>query len=101
MGSLVDQTEAALARVLSLCNGGVGQQDVDALQRHDEAALAMIDINDDDSVKVCGSQRRCKPLSNPTFYCCRQYLCRLHSRQLSGGTTDVLCSLVAQIGLES
>lgn len=57
MGSLVDQTEAALARVLRLCSGGVGQQDVDALQRHDEAALALLDINDDDAVEVCGPPR--------------------------------------------
>lgn len=65
MGSLIDQTEVALARVLSLCSGGVGQQDVDALQRHDETALALLDINDDDSVEVCGSLMHCKLLSSP------------------------------------
>lgn len=68
MGSLVDQTEGALARVLSLCSGGVGQQDVDALQRHDETALALLDINDDDSVEVCGQLRHRTPLSNPTTF---------------------------------
>lgn len=67
MGSLVDQTEAALARVLSLCSGGVGQQDVDALQRHDEAALLLLDINEDDSVQVRGPLGQCKLLlSIPT-----------------------------------
>lgn len=55
MGSLIDQTEGALARVLSLCsNGGVGQEDVDALQRHDEATLSLLEVNDDDAIKVCG-----------------------------------------------
>lgn len=60
MGSLIDQTEAALARVLSLCGSGpVGDQDVDALQRHDEAALALLDINDDDAMKVGRIGKRC------------------------------------------
>lgn len=56
MGSLVDQTEVALGRVLGLCSGGaIVQQDVEALQCHDEAALALLDVNDGDAVKVCGS----------------------------------------------
>ncbi|CBJ30347.1 conserved unknown protein [Ectocarpus siliculosus] len=60
MGSLIDQTEAALARVLSLCSSGpVGEQDVDALQRHDEAALALLDINDDDAIKALGPWIKC------------------------------------------
>lgn len=51
---MIDQTEAALARVLSLCsNGGVEQQDVDALQCHDEATLLLLEVNDDDAKKVC------------------------------------------------
>lgn len=56
METLIDQTEAALPRVLSLCssgnNGGVGQEDVDALQRHDEATLSLLEVNDDDAIKV-------------------------------------------------
>lgn len=58
MGSLIDQTEAALARVLSLCSGGggngggVGQEDVEALQRHDEATLSLLEVNDGDALKV-------------------------------------------------
>ncbi|CAM9604187.1 unnamed protein product, partial [Ectocarpus sp. 12 AP-2014] len=60
MGSLIDQTQAALARVLSLCSSGlVGEQDVDALQRHDEAALALLDINDDDAIKALGPWIKC------------------------------------------
>lgn len=39
--------------MLSLCAGGVGQQDVEALQRHDEATLAFLDVNDEDAEKVC------------------------------------------------
>ncbi|CAM9107694.1 unnamed protein product [Ectocarpus sp. 4 AP-2014] len=60
MGSLIDQTEAALARVLSLCSSDpVGEQDVDALQRHDEAALALLDMNDDDAMKALGPWIKC------------------------------------------
>eukprot|EP00752_Nemacystus_decipiens_P008134 g7274.t1 len=59
MGSLVDQTEASLACVLSLCSGGVGQQDVDALQRHDETTLALLDISEDDSVEAIRAWIKC------------------------------------------
>lgn len=52
MGSLGDETAAALAGVVGLCR--TTQEDVDALQRHDEAALALLDINDDDAMKVIG-----------------------------------------------
>lgn len=59
MGSLIDQTEVALGRVLGLCSGGgIVQQDVEALQRHDEAALALLDVNDGDAMKVCGCLSR-------------------------------------------
>lgn len=58
MGSrLKDETEMALGRVLQLvCNSdvvSVTQQDFDALERHDEAALALLDINEDEAAKVC------------------------------------------------
>lgn len=52
MGSLGDETAAALAGIVGLCR--TTQEDVDALQRHDEAALALLDINDDDAMKVMG-----------------------------------------------
>lgn len=51
MGSLMDQTEIALAAVLGLC-GGITQEDVGAVQRHDEAAIALFDVNEDDAAKV-------------------------------------------------
>lgn len=50
MFTLADETEAALSGVLRLCN--TTQEDLDAVQRHDEAAVALLDINDDDAVKV-------------------------------------------------
>lgn len=50
MGSLNDDTEAALAGVLALCRAT--QEDVEAVQRHDEAAIALLDINDDEAIKV-------------------------------------------------
>lgn len=89
MGSLVDQTEAALAGVLSLCSGSVGQQDVDALQRHDETALALLDINDDDSVEVRGSLRRRQLLSSPTTLTYSNFVhsCDNNLRTLAFGTT--------------
>lgn len=49
--SLADQTEVCLAGVLNLCST-IAQDDVDAVQRHDEAALALLDINDDDALEV-------------------------------------------------
>lgn len=52
MGSNHDRTEAALAAVLSLCNCSVGQEDMEAVQRHDEAAIALLDVNEDASLKV-------------------------------------------------
>lgn len=53
MDSLRTETEAALAGVLSLCT--VTDDDVNALQRHDDAALASLDINDVDAAKVGSS----------------------------------------------
>lgn len=50
MDSLRTETDAALAGVLSLCT--VTHDDVDALQRHDDAALASLEINDVDAAKV-------------------------------------------------
>lgn len=50
---LADQTEACLAGVLNLCTS-ITQEDVDAVQRHDEAALALLDVNDDDAMEVSG-----------------------------------------------
>lgn len=53
MGSLGDETVTTLAGVVGLCR--TTQEDADALQRHDEAALALLDINDDDAMKVIGA----------------------------------------------
>lgn len=53
MASLGHETAAALAGVVGLCR--TTQEDVEALQRHDEAALALLDINDDDAMKVMGA----------------------------------------------
>lgn len=56
MGSrLKAETEVALAGVLRLCNDdniSVTQEDFDALERHDEAALASLDVNEEDAVEV-------------------------------------------------
>lgn len=54
MGSRLNaETETALAAVLRLCNNGtVAQEDFDALERHDEAALALLDVCEDEAVKV-------------------------------------------------
>ena len=50
MDLLRAKTVATLAQVLRLCE--VTQEDVDALQRHDDGALATLDVNDADAMKV-------------------------------------------------
>lgn len=50
MATLEEQTETALRAVLNLCT--VTQDDVDALQRHDDAALASLDIIKEDAAQV-------------------------------------------------
>lgn len=50
MTSLGDKMEENLAGVLSLCN--VTQEDVDAVQRHDDAAIALLEVNERDAKEV-------------------------------------------------
>lgn len=56
-------TEVALAGVLRLSHGdnisSVTQEDFDALERHDEAVLASLDVNEQDAVKVGVLVQRC------------------------------------------
>lgn len=52
--SLKDETEVSLAGVLRLCNGngGITREDFDAVERHDETTLALLEVNEEDTMKV-------------------------------------------------
>ncbi|CAM9946032.1 unnamed protein product [Choristocarpus tenellus] len=57
MVSLLETTEKSLAGVLRLCS--VSQADVDAIGLHDEATIALLNVDDDDAIKALGAWLVC------------------------------------------
>lgn len=52
MSSICEETEIVLGRVLQLLSNGFAREDFDAVERHDEAALTILDVNEDDCIEV-------------------------------------------------
>lgn len=53
MSSLKGDTEIALGEVLRLIPNGITREDFDAVERHDEAALTTLDVNEENIRMVC------------------------------------------------
>lgn len=52
MARLAEETEIAVGRVLRLLCNGCTREDFDAVERHDEAALSLLDLNEENAIAV-------------------------------------------------